>query len=223
MMESSHFEFDHLDLHGVRSLGQAYYLHRMVKVVQEQLQQRENKPLRILEVGCGDGTFASLLVHFLKNMNASAVDYIAIDASESAISEARNRGVNAHVCDFTAFKSEEPFDVVYFSKSLHHVFPLDKAAQVSFSLLRVGGFLVADEFDSDLADEPTVRWIFQSSDILTAAGFLQHKSGGDHSQSHTSEQPEPQSHSHSHSHAHDHAHHQHVHDHSPAQKKTQAK
>jgi SAM-dependent methyltransferase len=75
------------------------------------------KGLRVLEVGCGPGVLAERLLR-------EGVDLTAIDVSEEQVAEARDRGVPAIVSDFLAFEAS-PFDALLFTRSLHHIAPLE--------------------------------------------------------------------------------------------------
>ena len=87
---------------------------------------------RILEIGCGDGELA---------LHLGAV---ALDSSPDAVDLARARGVDARLatwpCDI-----DGPFDAVLFSRSLHHITPLDEAvARIPAPLVLIEDFSFAD-------------------------------------------------------------------------------
>lgn len=87
---------------------------------------------RILEIGCGDGELAFHL------------GAVAIDSSADAVAAAVARGVDARVatwpCDVPG-----TFDAVLFTRSLHHIAPLDEAvARVPAPLLLIEDFSFAD-------------------------------------------------------------------------------
>src|SRR4051812_11892145 len=92
-----------------------------------------------LQVGCGAGHLAKLLAadDSLKN----AVEYVAIDSSEHAISAATSGplplgldglswvtsySLKFILADFVQFEDPEKFDILLFTRSLHHIFPLAK-------------------------------------------------------------------------------------------------
>lgn len=84
---------------------------------------RAQVPLRVLDVGAGDGRFAAWLAQRTPNF-----EYLGIDASESLLSHARERGLGAHVRfeqrDFISTEGALPggrFDLVLLLGVLHHV------------------------------------------------------------------------------------------------------
>jgi len=137
------------------------------------------KGLRVLEVGCGPGVLAGRLLR-------DGVDLTAIDASEAQVAEARARGVPAIVSDFLAFDSP-PFDAVLFTRSLHHIAPLDAGIEKIRALVRPGGLVVADEFAHDEIDAVTAAWFWDLQAVLESCGALapdvprwHHGHGGPH-------------------------------------------
>jgi len=120
---------------------------------------------RVLEVGCGRGELAARL-------QQDGHQVLAIDISEQAVAEARSRGVAARLQDFVEFAPHESFDAILFTRSLHHVAPLERAAALAFELLRPGGTLVVEDFDYEAMDPPTVEWLYRLAEILGAAGLM---------------------------------------------------
>jgi SAM-dependent methyltransferase len=120
--------------------------------------------LRVLEVGCGSGVLAERLVR-------DGVQLTAIDASEEQVAEARARGVPAVVSDFLAFEAP-PFDAVLFTRSLHHIAPLQAGIAKIRTLVRPGGLVVADEFAHDEIDGFTAAWFWDLQAVLESCGAL---------------------------------------------------
>jgi SAM-dependent methyltransferase len=120
--------------------------------------------LRILEVGCGPGVLAERLLR-------DGVHLTAIDVSEEQVAEARARGVAAVVSDFLAYEAQ-PFDVVLFTRSLHHIAPLEAGIAKIRALTRPGGLVVADEFAHDEIDAATAAWFWDLQAVLEACGAL---------------------------------------------------
>jgi len=94
-------------------------------------------PLRVLEVGCGDGK----LMDFLKHL--SNVSMVGVDVSAPSIDKARAQGFDVHLAAFEALgdvlQAVDPFDVVVLSHVMEHVGdPLGVMRQVA-SLLKPGG------------------------------------------------------------------------------------
>ncbi|RPH66755.1 MAG: class I SAM-dependent methyltransferase [Myxococcaceae bacterium] len=120
--------------------------------------------LRVLEVGCGPGVLAERLLR-------NGVELTAIDVSEEQVEEARARGVPAIVSDFLAFEAA-PFDAVLFTRSLHHIVPLEAGIAKIRSLVRPGGLLVADEFAHEEIDAATAAWFWDLQAVLESCGAL---------------------------------------------------
>jgi SAM-dependent methyltransferase len=122
-------------------------------------------PRRILEVGCGTGRLAAAL-------SGLGYDLTGIDTDGEAVAEARRSGVAAIQADVLKFESE-PFDAVLFTRSLHHIHPVDEAVARALRLLRADGLLVCDEFDKDGADSSAAAWFYDVQAVLRAAGVLE--------------------------------------------------
>ena len=120
--------------------------------------------LRVLEVGCGPGVLAQRLIR-------DGVQLTAIDVSEEQVAEARARGVPAIVSDFLALDGR-PFDAVLFTRSLHHIAPLEAGIATIRSLVRRGGLVVADEFAHDEIDAVTAAWFWDLQAVLERCGAL---------------------------------------------------
>lgn len=120
--------------------------------------------LRVLEVGCGPGVLAGRLLR-------AGVQLTAIDVSEEQVAEARARGVPAVLSDFLSFEAE-PFDALLFTRSLHHLSPLDTALAKIRALLPRGGLVVADEFAADEIDAVTAAWFWDVQAVLERCGAL---------------------------------------------------
>jgi len=120
--------------------------------------------LRVLEVGCGPGVLADRLIR-------DGVQLTAVDASEEQVAEAQARGVAAIVSDFLAFEAA-PFDAVLFTRSLHHIAPLQAGIAKIRALVRPGGLVVADEFAHDEIDAFTAAWFWDLQAVLESCGAL---------------------------------------------------
>lgn len=114
-------------------------------------------PVRVLEVGCGQGALTTAL----------AVDgYEVLGIDPLAPPGDLFRRVLLEDLEPEA----GPFDAVVAAFSLHHVTDLDRAIDRIVELLRPGGLLVLDEFGWDLADEPTFDWLYGQRRALAAGG-----------------------------------------------------
>jgi L-amino acid N-acyltransferase YncA len=141
---------------------------------------------RVLEVGCGDGALAARL-------SGLGHDITAIDVSAEAVETARGRGVPAVQADFLTYESGR-YDVVLFTRSLHHLNPLPAAVERAWQLLEPGGLLVADDFAFDQADRATAAFFYDAEALLRAGGLLLNE----HSHPHHHHPHEPQHHQHHH-------------------------
>ena len=103
-------------------------------------------PARVLEVGCGQGELARALA-------ASGHDVVAIDpdAPEGDLDQAISLG---------EFVTDDAFDAVVASRSLHHIPDLPESVAKIARLLRPGGRFILDEHACDRLDEQTARWYF---------------------------------------------------------------
>jgi SAM-dependent methyltransferase len=120
-------------------------------------------PRRVLEVGCGNGALA-------ERLQSGGRSVTAIDRAADAVQQARTRGVQAIAADFFEYR-DDPFDVVLFSRSLHHLAPLSQAVDHARALLVPDGLLIAEEFAIENVDRDTARWFFEFSDLLETIGL----------------------------------------------------
>lgn len=102
-------------------------------------------PLRVLEVGAGDGALAAAL-------RDAGHDVVAIDPA----------GGTEGVRPVALLDLDEPvasFDAAVAIVSLHHLEPLAESLAHLAALVRPGGTLVVDELDVDALDERAARWL----------------------------------------------------------------
>ncbi len=119
---------------------------------------------RVLEVGCGTGALARRLLDL-------GFSVAAVDRDPDAVRAARDRGVPAVEADFLTFRGG-PFDAVLFTRSLHHIHPLELALDRAHALLAPGGTLLAEEFAVDQIDRDTARWYYDAQALLEAFDLL---------------------------------------------------
>jgi ubiquinone/menaquinone biosynthesis C-methylase UbiE len=92
---------------------------------------------RILDIGCGDGSFAIRLRKYS--------EVFGIDISQKAIDLARKAGLSAYRTDISREKlpfGSEYFDVVYMGDVIEHLLNPDFAICEVLRVLKQGGFLV---------------------------------------------------------------------------------
>lgn len=101
-------------------------------------------PVRLLEVGAGDGELAAALTE-------AGYEVVAIDPEPSG----------SNVRQVALLELDEPaasFAAALAVTSLHHVEPLEDSLTHLAELIAPGGVLVVDEFDVAAFDERAARW-----------------------------------------------------------------
>lgn len=93
---------------------------------------------RVLDLGCGEGTLAALLV-------GSGADVLAVDSDPAMVDATTARGVPARLADAQGLAGVDgPFDAVVSNAVLHWVSDPDAAAAGIARVLRPGGRLAAE-------------------------------------------------------------------------------
>ena len=119
---------------------------------------------RILEVGCGTGELAARL-------SRDGHTVIAIDSDPESIAAARGLGLDVRVAKWPDF-DDGYFDAVLFTRSLHHIRPLDYSIWHAADRLRDGGRIIVEDFAYESADEKTLHWFASAVRLLEATGSL---------------------------------------------------
>ena len=119
---------------------------------------------RILEVGCGAGELAACL-------SEERYAVVAIDSDPDSIAAAQRLGVNARIATWPGFDNGQ-FDAVLFTRSLHHIHPLDESVERAAESLAGGGCIIVEDFAYESVDEKTLRWFRGAIHSLEAAGLL---------------------------------------------------
>ncbi|MES3038293.1 MAG: class I SAM-dependent methyltransferase [Bdellovibrionota bacterium] len=104
----------------------------------------------ILEVGCGKGELAAALKKKGHNI-------VGIDTSDIAVSESQKAGIHAIKTNIEGL-IETGFDVILFTRSLHHIQNLDFCLKVAKEKLNPGGIVIIEDFGFDLVDKITANW-----------------------------------------------------------------
>lgn len=120
---------------------------------------------RILEIGCGDGALAALL-------QADGLEVTAIDSDSEAVEAARASGVDAKLIAWPASMGLD-FDAVLFTRSLHHIHPLDEAVAAAARALRPGGRIIVEDFRAEGGSEASASWFSELVRALIAEGALE--------------------------------------------------
>ena len=121
---------------------------------------------RLLEVGCGEGDLAAA-------MSKAGLNVHAIDRSDEAIAVAKSKGVNAVCADILTY-AEEPFDVVLFTRSLHHIQPLQLAINQAHKLLDSGGILLIEDFVPEIVNQDAISWLHETQSRIGRTAFCSH-------------------------------------------------
>jgi len=95
-----------------------------------------------------------------------------LDTSAEALVEAAARGLSVHRAAWPDY-ADEPFDALLFTRSLHHIDPLEGALAQAHALLRPGGWLIVEDFAYLEADRETVTWLCHVLRLLDAGGALE--------------------------------------------------
>lgn len=119
---------------------------------------------RVLEIGCGDGRLAALLL-------ADGLDVVAIDSDPEAIAAAHARRVEARLAAWPEF-AEGRFDAILFTRSLHHVGDLRGSLDAAFAALVAGGRLVIEDFMAEGGTERSDAWFHSLAAMLDRAGVV---------------------------------------------------
>lgn len=119
---------------------------------------------RILEVGCGTGELAA-------SLSSDGLAVVAIDCDSDSVAAAQRLGVDARVAIWPGFE-EDRFDAVLFSRSLHHIHPLNEAVERAARSLVPNGRIIVEDFAYEEADERTLRWFVSVIDALDSANQL---------------------------------------------------
>ena len=120
---------------------------------------------RLLEVGCGAGHLARALLD-------AGYDVLALDADATEVERARGMDVNARCVAWPAY-DDEPYDAIAFTRSLHHMNPLDDAVRRARELLRPGGLLLVEDFAFVETTDATIDWFAAILKTPTTRELLQ--------------------------------------------------
>ena len=120
-------------------------------------------PARILEAGCGRGALAAALA-------GTGYDVTGVDRNADMAAAARARGVTTIHADVREVAGE--YDVVLFTRSLHHADDLDAVLSHAAKLLAPGGQIIIEEFAWDRVDHAAAHFIYDNRAMLVATGLL---------------------------------------------------
>jgi SAM-dependent methyltransferase len=120
-------------------------------------------PARILEAGCGRGALAAALAEL-------GHEVTGVDRDAEMAAAAGERGVDVVHADLLDVSGE--YDVVLFTRSLHHAEDLDAVVAHAATLLAPGGQLVIEEFAWERVDQAAAEFVYDNGALLAAAGLL---------------------------------------------------
>ena len=95
---------------------------------------------------------------------------MAIDSDPDSVTTAQLLGVDARVATWPDF-DEGHFDAVLFTRSLHHIHPLDESVRHAADRLVKGGRILVEDFAYESTDEKTLRWFSSGIRLLEASGL----------------------------------------------------
>jgi len=125
---------------------------------------------RVLEVGAGDGRLAAAIA-------AVGHRVTAVDADAEAVAAAVARGLDAQQAQWPDFAGG-PYDLVLFSRSLHHLHDLDAAVAHAGAVLAPGGRVLVEDFAFADGDAATATWLAGTLRLLVAARAVAPTAGG---------------------------------------------
>ena len=125
---------------------------------------RVRPAVRILEVGAGRGEVA-------QRIRAAGHSVVAIDSDADAVEAARRDEIEVVHADFLAFCAD-PFDVIVFTRSLHHLSPLPAVIEQARALVRSDGTILIEDFAFDEMNQVTADWLHNELRTLRNDGVL---------------------------------------------------
>ena len=119
----------------------------------------------IAEIGAGDGVVA-------QRLRDDGFDVVAIDANAETAAAATEQGRAVEHGDWLTWDGagKAPFAALLFTRSLHHIEPLEQAT-AQMLRLAPGGLLIADEFGYERVDAAGAQFLMDSWTLLAAAGM----------------------------------------------------
>jgi len=118
----------------------------------------------ILEVGCGNG-------HVAAELSRRGYKVLGVDTDPAAVLRARNNGASAIVVSWPDYNGPA-VDAVAFTRSLHHITPLDRAVRKARDILRPAGSLLIEDFAFDEMNAATMRWFVDVIRSQRAAALI---------------------------------------------------
>jgi SAM-dependent methyltransferase len=121
-------------------------------------------PARILEAGCGRGALAAALAD-------QGYEVTGVDRNAEMTAAAKERGVPVIYADVSNLSGE--YDVVLFTRSLHHAESLGDLLAHAVTLLAPGGQVIIEEFAWERVNDIAAHFIYDNRAMLVATGLLE--------------------------------------------------
>jgi SAM-dependent methyltransferase len=114
---------------------------RALDLVVAALRRRTEPTARVLDVGCGDGSF---LAHLAAKVADPAVAYVGVDYSEYQLAKAARLPFEFHACDLGEGipLPDKSVDIVHAAEIIEHLYDPDLLVEECARVLRPGGHLV---------------------------------------------------------------------------------
>ena len=121
----------------------------ITQLTADALRETGAEPIKLLEVGSGNGTSLAavvLLLNTTHGVDPNRLQVSAWDISQTGVSEAKEIGFDAHVRDITQAglpaEVEDRYHIILFTEVLEHVVDTGLTMRNLHELLLPGGFLV---------------------------------------------------------------------------------
>lgn len=121
-------------------------------------------PARILEAGCGRGALAAALADL-------GYEVTGVDRDAEVAAAAKELGVDVLQADVSDVSGE--YDVVLFTRSLHHAENLGDLLAHAGTLLAPGGQIIIEEFAWERVDTTAAHFIYDNRAMLVATGLME--------------------------------------------------
>jgi SAM-dependent methyltransferase len=120
-------------------------------------------PARVIEAGCGRGALAAALADL-------GYEVTGVDRDADMAAAARERGVRVIHADIHDVSGE--YDVVLFTRSLHHAENLDSTLAHAATLIAPDGQIVIEEFAWERTNAAAAHFLYDNRAMLVAVGLL---------------------------------------------------